>query len=115
MHERELYDRLLGLSAPWFVADVNLDTEAQQVDVFVDHAKGTSFCCPECGKQCPVYDHTTKPRGRRTRRGSAPKAPRRHEKNATPEGESRRTGKGLVRAGRLEQTTHEPLISSSAR
>ena len=55
MHERELYDRLLGLSAPWFVADVNLDTEAQQVDVFVDHAKGTSFCCPECGKQCPVY------------------------------------------------------------
>ena len=34
MHERELYDRLLGLSAPWFVADVNLDTEAQQVDVF---------------------------------------------------------------------------------
>ena len=58
MHERELYDRLLGLSAPWFVADVNLDTEAQQVDVFVDHAKGTSFCCPECGKQCPVYDHT---------------------------------------------------------
>ena len=31
MHERELYDRLLGLSAPWFVADVNLDTEAQQV------------------------------------------------------------------------------------
>ena len=58
MHERELYDRLLGLSAPWFVADVNLDTEAQQVDVFVDHAKGTSFCCPECGKQCPIYDHT---------------------------------------------------------
>ena len=58
MHERELYDRLLGLSAPWFVADVNLDTEAQQVDVFVDRVKGTSFCCPECGKQCPVYDHT---------------------------------------------------------
>jgi transposase len=58
MHERELYERLLGLSAPWFVADVKLDTEAQQVDVFVEHAGGTSFCCPECGKSCPVYDHT---------------------------------------------------------
>ena len=58
MHERELYEQLLGLSAPWFVADVKLDTEAQQVDVFVEHAGGTSFCCPECGKSCPVYDHT---------------------------------------------------------
>jgi transposase len=38
MHERELYERLLGLSASWFVADVKLDTEAQQVDVFVEHA-----------------------------------------------------------------------------
>jgi transposase len=58
MHERELYDRLLGLSAPWFVADVKLDTEAQQVDVFVEHAQGASFSCPECCKACPVYDHT---------------------------------------------------------
>ena len=58
MHERELYERLLGLPAPRFVADVKLDTEAQQVDVFVEHAGGTSFCCLECGKSCPAYDHT---------------------------------------------------------
>jgi transposase len=58
MHERELYDQLLGLSAPWFVADVKLDTESQQVDVFVEHAPGTAFCCPECGKTCSVYHHT---------------------------------------------------------
>ncbi len=58
MHERELYERLLGLSAPWFVADVKLNTVAQQVDVFVEHSRGTSFSCPECGKACPVYDHT---------------------------------------------------------
>jgi hypothetical protein len=37
--------------------------------------------------------------------------PRRYEKNATPEGEGRRTGKGLVRIGRREHATHEPLIS----
>ena len=58
MHERELCERLLGLSAPWFVADVKCDTEAQQVDVFVGHAGGMSFCCPECVRSCPVYDHT---------------------------------------------------------
>jgi transposase len=58
MHERELYERLLGLSAPWFVADVKLNTVAQQVDVFVEHTQGTSFSCPECGNACPVYDHT---------------------------------------------------------
>lgn len=59
MHERELYERLLGLSAPWFVADVKLNTVAQQVDVFVEHSRGTSFFFPECGKACPVYDHTS--------------------------------------------------------
>jgi len=58
MHERELYERLLGLSASWFVADVKLNTVAQQVDVFVEHSQGTSFSCPECGKACRVYDHT---------------------------------------------------------
>ena len=58
MHERELYGLLLSLAAPWFVADMQLDTAMQQVDVFVEHARGTSFCWRECGKSCPVYDHT---------------------------------------------------------
>ena len=59
MHERELYDRLLGLSAPEFVTDVKLNTAAQLVDVFVEHTQGTSFSYPECGNACPVYDHTS--------------------------------------------------------
>ena len=58
MHETDFYQQILGLASPWFVADVKLDSEAQQVDVFVEHIEGTSFCCPECGQPCPVYDHT---------------------------------------------------------
>ncbi len=58
MQEIEFYDRILGLTAPWFVSEVKLDTEACQVDVFVEHPSGTSFCCPECGESCAVYDHT---------------------------------------------------------
>ena len=44
MQEIEFYDRILGLTAPWFVSEVKLDTEACQVDVFVEHPSGTSFC-----------------------------------------------------------------------
>ena len=45
MHERELYDRILGLSVPLFGSDEKLITESQQVDVFVEHAQRTAFCC----------------------------------------------------------------------
>jgi hypothetical protein len=38
--------------------------------------------------------------------------PRTSQKTTTSEGEGRRAGKGLVRAGRQEHATHEPLISS---
>ena len=58
MQETEFYQKILGLAEPWFVSDVKLDKKSQQVDVFVDHPEGTQFCCPDCGKACPVYDHT---------------------------------------------------------
>ena len=59
MQEIEFYDLILGLKSPWFVADVTVDPEAGQVDVFVEHPRGTSFDCPECGTSCAVYDHTS--------------------------------------------------------
>jgi hypothetical protein len=49
---------------------------------------------------------TTKPPGRRTRRDSAHKPENRHSR-----GEGRRAGEGLVRIGRREHATHEPLIT----
>lgn len=58
MQDRELYQQILGLKSPWSVSKVALDVLQQQVDVFVEHPSGTKFCCPECSKQLPCYDHT---------------------------------------------------------
>ena len=58
MHEKDFYEQILGLSDPWFVADVRLDLESEQVDVFVEHSDGATFCCPECSAELACYDHT---------------------------------------------------------
>jgi len=58
MRDTDFYEQILGLSDPWFVADVRLEMEAQQVDVFVEHGEETKFCCPECGSELACYDHT---------------------------------------------------------
>jgi transposase len=58
MHDTELYHHLLGLQAPWSVADLKLEVEKQRVDVWVDHPEGTRFSCPECNVELAVYDHT---------------------------------------------------------
>ncbi|WP_257787794.1 hypothetical protein [Fuerstiella marisgermanici] len=43
MQGTDFYEQILGLTGPWFVADVQLDMEAQQVDVFVEHGEGETF------------------------------------------------------------------------
>ncbi len=58
MQDRELYQEIPGLKSPWSVSQVALDLEQEQVDVFVEHPTGTKFCCPECCKSFPCYDHT---------------------------------------------------------
>lgn len=59
MQDHELYQQIPGfLKSPWSVSKVALDVLQQQVDVFVEHRSGTKFCCPECSKQRPCYDHT---------------------------------------------------------
>ena len=51
------YAQLLGLEKPWHVENVNLDMSKLQVDITVAHSGG-SYCCPECGKACSLYDHS---------------------------------------------------------
>ena len=47
MQEREFYQQVLGLESPWYVSDVKLDMESQQVDVYVEHPEVTKLCCPD--------------------------------------------------------------------
>jgi len=58
MESEELYRHLLGINEPWTVERVDLDMTQGRVDVYVGHAKGVRFACPECGQEHPVYDHS---------------------------------------------------------
>lgn len=57
MHDTQLYERIMGLSAPWFVQRVELDIQEGQVDVYVEHRAGVEWSCGQCGKPSPLYDH----------------------------------------------------------
>lgn len=49
MDERSLYERVLGLSAPWTVEAVELDEARDRVDVHVVYEDDGTWSCPECG------------------------------------------------------------------
>src|SRR5215831_16275175 len=59
MRDVELYRALLGLTAPWTVASVDVDLPGQRVVVRVDPGAGP-YPCAECGTPAPRYD--SKPR-----------------------------------------------------
>lgn len=58
MESTELYQQILGLQEPWFVAAVALDTQAATVTIELAHRNGPGlFVCPKCQTGAPVYDH----------------------------------------------------------
>ena len=60
MFDTELYQHVLGLTAPWRVAEVELDVESTQIHVHVEHAEGSLWPCPQCQKELTCYDHAPK-------------------------------------------------------
>ncbi len=57
MQDKELYEKILGLEAPWRVEKVDLEMEESRVTIGLTHDPVVGFSCPECGMECPVYDH----------------------------------------------------------
>ncbi len=57
MRDVELYQHLLGVTAPWTVDRVELFVAEQRVDVWVEHPAGTRWSCPECSTELAAYDH----------------------------------------------------------
>ena len=49
------YTQALGLTEPWRVSGVTLDTNATTVDIEVIY-DGSHAPCPECGKECHIRD-----------------------------------------------------------
>lgn len=64
MQDKELYQQILGLASPWSVREVRLNQDEQEIEVFVDHPRGTKFCCPECQTELPCHDHADERRWR---------------------------------------------------
>jgi transposase len=58
MQDRQLYQQILGLTAPWVVERVELKLDQSEVHIHLAHETQANWLCPECGKPCPVYDHS---------------------------------------------------------
>lgn len=58
MESTELYQQLLGITAPWFVESVEINHLETKVIVVLAHATGAGFFrCPTCDSPAPIYDH----------------------------------------------------------
>jgi transposase len=57
MQDKELYEKLLGLKAPWQVSKVDLQMQESKVTVTLTHEPLTRFPCPTCGRECTTHDH----------------------------------------------------------
>lgn len=55
MRDSELYAKILGVEAPWKVANVEVDTAGERIEVFIHHCD-VALLCPECSKPAPGYD-----------------------------------------------------------
>jgi transposase len=56
MQDTKLFETILGLQRPWQIARVELNTERQRVDLWVEHGD-TPWLCPECERALPCWDH----------------------------------------------------------
>lgn len=57
MQDNEFYAQILGIQDPWYVAEVQLDSHEQRVDIWLSHKKGVRWPCPECQTLLPCRDH----------------------------------------------------------
>jgi len=59
MRDKDLYQRILGIEAPWTVTEVELDIQGPRHGEVRVHVAGTAerWACPECGHMGPCYDH----------------------------------------------------------
>ena len=57
MEDRELYRRILGLEAPWYVASVDIQSNPREVHIHLAHQEVAEWACAECGAASQLYDH----------------------------------------------------------
>ena len=55
---KELYNKILGITKPWKVKKVDLNVDQNEIIVYLNYESKKEFC-PECQKECEVYDKRT--------------------------------------------------------
>jgi hypothetical protein len=65
MHDRDLHDNILGISAPWQFSDVVLDIAVDTVEVFVEH-DGEASCPKSAASRARVTTPWAEPDSRFT-------------------------------------------------
>jgi len=56
MDDRQLYETVLGLARPWYVAAVEFRADRDEIWVHLDVESEAMHACPECGEPRPSYD-----------------------------------------------------------
>jgi transposase len=64
MDDRRLYQTILGLSEPWYVSEVEVRPQAEEILVHLALTPGASLVCPECGAASAGYDRSVERRWR---------------------------------------------------
>ena len=57
MKDLDLFQLALGLESPWYVSSSSFDADKKRLDISIDFLPGSSFCCPDCGREgMKAYD-----------------------------------------------------------
>lgn len=57
MRDIDLYRTLLGIEPPWVVKKVTVESNKEEVIIYLDVTSGSRFSCPKCGKAgCSIKD-----------------------------------------------------------
>lgn len=54
---QNLFKMALGLESPWYIKDIEFSKTNQQLEIWIDFNRGSTFLCPECGRPgCKPHD-----------------------------------------------------------
>ena len=84
MQDTKLFETILGITTPWHVARVELNTDDGRVDIWLEHDP-TRWPCPECGEVLAGFDRRPAHFRRPTRGLCVPGPVRRRRAHGLPE------------------------------
>lgn len=56
MKTNQFFQVALGIDNPWYIKDVKLDKDINNLTINIDFEVGSKFNCPVCDEVCTVYD-----------------------------------------------------------